>query len=187
MNQTTTLTSLPDTSYCFQFDCGATTTCVNKSPATYTVSKVIKDATKIALLSAATLSAMPEITPATPSQIDLYSHIFEKNDEITITSILPFGYDVINTAEVVKYLLKHREIKDFLESGLNTFLEITGSNDFSLEYEGMEDEDWESLYVIIQVDDPDVERINEIENRLFNEWLDEVPESIIQYITISIS
>jgi dihydroorotase-like cyclic amidohydrolase len=165
-----------------------TITSTKKNPAHRTIKENLREATKIAsLIGVATVATMLIEAPEAPSHINTYSHIFNLKDQASISTVLPYGYQVINNDEVIKYLIKHPDLKSFLESGLNKFKAITGSTNLALEYEGIKEEEWENLYVIIHLDDYDEQHINDIENTLFEEWLNEAPEAIIQNLTISIS
>lgn len=189
MNKALTETQASTSVGSYSIDYGSLPTCIEKDVASYSLKKNLSNIAKVAsLVSITTATTMLIEMPEAPSLLTTpYVYASKSEAKIAVQTILPYGYDIINQDKVFNYLLKHRELKDFFESSLSKFQEITGTTKLALEYEGMEEEEWESLYVIIRLDEYDEERINDIENTIFQEWLNDVPEDIFKNITISIS
>jgi len=138
------------------------------------------------IVGVATIVVMLTDVPEPPSHTNPYASVFEFDNQSAPSIIVPYGYAIVNYDEIRSYLLKFPKLKYFLETSLGKFQDYTGSSDLSLEYEGMAEEGWENLYVLIHMDEYDDDQINSIEKRMFEEWLNNVPEDVIQNITISI-
>lgn len=139
----------------------------------------------VCIIGIATAGSMLIEAPVAPSQINLYAPAFEVKDQTSSNITFPQGYEIINGSEIISYFLKHPYLKNFLQSNLSKFKTIASTTNISLEYEGVKEEGWENLYVVIHLDNDDDEYINNIEDALFNELLNDVPEIITNNLTVS--
>ncbi len=139
----------------------------------------------VCLIGVATVGSMLVTSFDTPSQINLYPAVYEHASQSSLSAPYPQGYEIINRNEIINYLIKHPYLKNFLQSNLNKLQSISGATNLSLEYEGIKEEGWESLYVIIHLANDDEEHVNKVEDALFDEWLNDVPEKITNNFTVS--
>ncbi len=143
-------------------------------------------ATKTAcIIGIATAVSMPVQASVAPSQINLYPSVYESKNYTQTNHTFPPGYEIINGSNIGNYLNKHPSLRDFLYTNLDTFQNIAGTDNLSLEYDGMAEEGWESLFLIVHLDSEDDENTNTIEDALFNNLLNDAPEEIINNLTVS--
>jgi len=143
--------------------------------------------TAICIIGLATTGSMLVDAPIAPSQSNLYPSVVDFQELTPSSPSLPQGYKAVNESEITSYFLRHPYLKEFLQLNLRRFQNITDTNNLSLEYEGTKEEGWENLYVIVHLDTDDDEHINNIEDALFNEMLNDVPEKITNNLTVSFS
>ncbi len=164
---------------------------LNKSLVTTLVpSEVLKrkhcyTAQAVCLIGVATVGSMLVTSLNTPSQINLYPAVYEYVKQSSLSASYLQGYDIVNRSEIINYFIKYPYLKNFLQSNLSKLQRISGTTNLSLEYEGIKEEGWESLYVIIHLANDDEEHVNKIENALFDDWLNDVPEAITNNLTVS--
>lgn len=142
----------------------------------------VKTACVIGIVTAA---AMPVEATAAPSHIDLYPSVSEHINFAASKATFPQGYEIVNDAEIASYFVKHPYLKDFLQSNLINFQRFTGTENLALEYDGMKEEEWENLYLIVRLENNDDAHIDSVEEALFNEWLNNEPPEITNNLTIS--
>ncbi len=140
--------------------------------------------TAVCLIGATTLGAMLIDSPAIPSQADLYGPLFKFQSESLVAGAIPLGYKIVNKSEVEAYLNKHADVKKFLELNFDEIIKASDAISLSLEYEGMEDEGWESIYVKIHLKNNDIDIVNNAENILFDKVLNHVSEEVAGHISI---
>jgi len=141
--------------------------------------------TAVCIIGLATTGSMLVDAPIAPSQSNLYPSVVDFKELTPSSPSFPQGYKAVNESEITSYFLRYPYLKEFLRLNLGNFQNLTGTNDLSLEYEGMKEEGWESLYVIVHLETDDDEHINNIEDALFNKMLNDAPEMITNNLTVS--
>jgi len=141
-------------------------------------------ATAACFIGVTTLGVMLIDSPAIPSQADLYGSLLGFQSESLEENTIPLGYKIVNKSEVEAYLNKHADVKKFLELNFNEIIKASNAINLSLEYEGMEDEGWESIYVKVHLKNSDIDIVNNIENILFDKILNHVSEEVAGHVSI---
>jgi len=121
-----------------------------------------------------------------PSLTDVYTITLGVQSFESHSSVFPEGYRILNKLEVGEYLKEHVSLKSFLENSLPALQAVSGVAEFGLEYEGLKDEGWESLYIIAYLDSDEEEYASQIENNLLSEWLLRQPDDIAHLITVTL-
>lgn len=143
-------------------------------------------ATKTAcIIGIATAVSMPVQASVAPSQINLYPSVYECKNYTQTNNTFPPGFEIINGSDIANYLNNHPSLRDFLYTNLGAFQNIAGTDNLSLEYDGMAEEGWESLFLIFHLEDEDDKNTNIIEDALFSDLLNDAPEEIINNLTVS--
>ncbi len=114
-----------------------------------------------------------------------FDSIFRLVEQSSSRDLLPHGYEIQNEANVLSYLERHVHLKQFLEDSLETLKAITETTRIGIDYEGMKEEGWESLYIIAHLSGYDDEYASNLEDKIYDEWLDNIPDNIKQQITVS--
>lgn len=141
--------------------------------------------------AAALLIGITTITPTftqdikAPSMGRTFDGVFEFIDESQAGQYIPKGFEIHNENKVSAYIKHHPYLKIFLENNLEKLKDITGTAEFGIDYEGIMEEGWENLFLIIYLEEYDDSYVSELEDRIYHEWFNDVSDIVKSRLTIS--
>lgn len=143
--------------------------------------------TLVAALLIGVTTVYPTFTENTiiPTFNPTFVGAFQFQDQSQSNDFIPSGFEIHGIKKVRDYIKRYPYLKLFLENNLSSLKNITGTSGFAIEYEGLMEEGWENLYLVVYLEDYDDSYVSDLEDRIYNEWFAGVSDIIKRKLTVS--